>query len=130
MGAYGDDDGGTNSGSAYVFMRSGTFWSQQVKLTASDATAGDYFGVSVSISGDYAIVGAYRDDGDGSDSGSAYVFMRSDTTWSQQAKLTAFDAAAGDEFGFSVSISGDYAIVGAWCDDDGGTDSGSAYIFE
>ena len=128
-GAFEDDDAGSDSGSAYVFVRSGASWSQQQKLTASDAAAGDGFGVSVSISGDAAVVGAFRDDDNGSNSGSAYVLARSGSTWSQQAKLTASDGAAGDAFGFSVSISGDTAVVGASGDDDSGTSSGSVYVF-
>jgi hypothetical protein len=126
VGAYLDDDKGNESGSAYIFLRSGTSWSQQAKLTASDGAAYDNFGYSVSISGNYAIVGATGDDG----KGSAYVFKRDGTTWSQQQKLTASDGANGDRFGYSVSISGDYAIAGAWGDDDNGSSSGSAYIFK
>ncbi|MDP6053292.1 MAG: FG-GAP repeat protein, partial [Candidatus Latescibacteria bacterium] len=129
VGANGNDDGGTSSGSAYIFKRSGTTWSQQAKLTASDAAQNDDFGTSVSISGDYAIVGAHANDDGGSYSGSAYIFVRSGTNWTEQAKLTASDAAASDYFGYSVSIDGDYAIVGAHANDDGGSDSGSAYIF-
>ncbi|MEE9165835.1 MAG: beta-propeller fold lactonase family protein [Candidatus Neomarinimicrobiota bacterium] len=125
-GAWWDDDAGSHSGSAYIFVRDGQSWTEQAKLTASDAAEGDRFGVSVSISGDYAIVGAYID---GGDSGSAYVFVRDGQSWTEQAKLTAGDAAEGDQFGISVSISGDYAIAGAWWDDDAGMTSGSAYIF-
>ena len=110
-------------------MRSGTTWSQQAKLRASDAAAYDWFGVSVSVCGDTAVVGAYKDDDGGWNSGSAYVFVRSGTTWSQQAKLTASDAAAYDWFGWSVSVCGDTAVVGACLDDDGSSDSGSAYVF-
>ncbi len=130
VGAYGDDDNGADSGSAYVFKRNGASWSQQAKLTASDGAADDYFGFSVSISGDYAIVGTPYDDDYGAESGSAYIFKRSGTSWPQQAKLTASDGAADDYFGSSVSISGDYAVVGAYGDDDYGDDSGSAYIFK
>ena len=131
VGAFWDDDKGNASGSAYIFKRDGTTWSQQAKLTASDGNASAWFGWSVSVSGNYAIVGAYQDDVNGmANSGSAYIFLRSGTTWSQQAKLTASDSAAGDVFGCSVSISGDYAIVGANQDDVNGTDSGSAYIFK
>ncbi len=118
-----------NRGAAYVFKRTGSSWSQQDKLLASDGASGDNFGTSVSISGDYAIISALGDD---SSKGSAYIFKRSGTTWTQQAKLTAFDGLAGDNFGFSVSLSGDYAIVGAYFDDDSaiGNDCGSAYVFE
>jgi RHS repeat-associated protein len=129
VGAYYDDDGGSNSGSAYVFKREGTDWFEQVKLTASDAAYNDYFGYSVSIGEDYAFVGAYQDDDGGSNAGSAYVFRREGTDWIEQTKLTASDAAAGDSFGRSVSMIGDYAIVGAYGDDDSGSSSGSAYIF-
>jgi len=129
VGAYRDDDNGDGSGSAYIFKRDGTGWSEQAKLVAADGAAWDGFGYSVSISGDYAIVGAIADDDNGTDSGSAYIFKRDGTSWSQQAKLLAADGSANDYFGYSVSISGDYAVVGASYDDDKGTDSGSAYIF-
>jgi hypothetical protein len=131
IGAYGDDDKGTDSGSAYVFVRAvdGT-WSQQAKLTAADGASGDAFGSGVSVSGDTAVIGAPGDDDKGDASGSAYVFVRAaDGTWSQQAKLTADDGAADEYFGISVAVSGDTAVVGAPDDDDKGTDSGSAYVF-
>jgi len=101
----------------------------EVKLTAIDGATADQFGISVSISGDYAIVGARNDDDNGTDSGSAYSFLRSGGTWPQKDKQLASDGAAGDDFGVSVSISGDYAIVGAFNDDDNGSDSGSAYVY-
>ena len=129
IGAYYDDDDGENSGSAYIFHRSGAAWSEQAKLTASDAVADDRFGCSVFISGDYAVIGAYYDDDDGENSGSAYIFHRSGTAWSEQAKITASDGASHDHFGWPVSISGDYAVIGASFDDDNGAQSGSAYIF-
>ncbi len=129
VGAYFNDDDGDRSGSAYIFVRDGEEWTQQQKLTADDAAAYDWFGVSVSISGDYAIVGALGNDDDGEMSGSAYIFVRDGEEWTQQQKLTADDAAAGDAFGWSVSINSDYAIVGAYADDDDGDASGSAYIF-
>ncbi len=127
VGAGFDDDNGTESGSAYVFKRSGTSWAQEVKLLPADGKASDRFGFSVSISGDYALVGAYFN---GTESGSAYVFKRSGTSWTQEAKLLPPDNAAGDQFGISVSISGDYALVGAALNDDNGTDAGSAYVFK
>ncbi len=99
------------------------------KLLASDGAAYDRFGFSVSVSGDTAVVGAERDDDNGPDSGSAYVYVRSGSSWSEQAKLTASDGAAGDRFGFSVSVSGETAVVGADGDDDNGSWSGSAYVF-
>jgi len=131
VGARFDDTAaGSDAGSAYVFVRSGTSWSEQQKLTAGDAAAGDQFGQAVAISGDTVVVGASRDDtAAGSDAGSAYVFARSGTSWSQQQKLTASDAAASDFFGFAVGISADTVVVGAPNDDDGGNDAGSAYVF-
>ena len=129
IGAYGDDDNGAGSGSAYIFYRSGTTWTQQAKITAPDGVADDRFGCSVSISGDYAVIGAWGKDDNGEDSGSAYIFYRSGTSWSEQAKIIASDGATEDWFGYSVSISGDYAVIGAYYDDDNGYESGSAYIF-
>ena len=121
------DDNGSNSGSAYIFDV--TTGNQLHKLTASDGAESDYFGYSVAISGNYAIVGANGDDNDnGTDSGSAYIFDV--TTGTQLHKLIASDGAASDYFGYSVAISGNYAIVGAYADDDNGSSSGSAYIFD
>ena len=130
VGAQEDDDNGTNSGSAYVFKRAGASWAQETKLLPSDGATIDVFGISVSISGDYAVVGAHRDRDNGSFSGSAYVFKRTDVTWTQEAKLLPSDGAADDQFGISVSISGDYAVVGAQENDDNGSNSGSAYLFK
>ena len=128
VGAPLDDDGGPDSGSAYLFDGS-TGWSQIAEFTASDAGRSDEFGYSVAISDDLAIVGAWGDDDGGSASGSAYLFDGS-TGWSQIAKLTASDAGRGDEFGYSVAISGDLAVAGARLDDDSGSASGSGYVFD
>ena len=118
-----------DSGSAYVLVRSGGTWGQQAKLQASDAAASDDFGFPVAISGETALVGASGDDDAGSASGAAYIFVRGGGSWSQQAKLTPNDAAAGDLFGRSVAVSSDRAVVGASRDDDVAVDAGSAYIF-
>ena len=83
VGIPNDDDGGINSGSAYVFVRSGGLWTEQATFAASDATAGDLFGGSVSLDGDTALVAAAHDDDDGMDSGSAYVFVRSGGVWTE-----------------------------------------------
>jgi len=101
----------------------------ETKLTASDGAGADEFGRSVSISGDYAIVGAYFDDDNGAQSGSAYIYHFTGTSWIEQQKLTASDGESGDYFGRSVSISGDYVLIGANSDDDNGSGSGSAYIY-
>ena len=124
-----DNDKGDYAGAAYIFKRDGTNWVQQVKLTISDANDKDYFGWDVSISGDYAVVGAGGEDDNGPDSGSAYIFKRNGTDWVQQQKLTPSDANANDWFGSRVAIKDDYCIVGAWHDDDNGKHSGSAYVF-
>jgi hypothetical protein len=129
VGAYGDDGLGTDSGAAYVFVRSGGAWVEQQKLTAQDGAPGDWFGWSVSISGDTALVGAYGDDERGSDAGAAYVFVRSEGVWTQQAKVTAADGEAGDWFGRHVALSFDTALVAAQKDDDVGIDAGSAYVY-
>ena len=129
VGAENDDDKGTDSGSAYVFRWNGSSWVQEQKLLASDGAADDEFGVSVSISGDVALVGAEGNDDDGSDSGSAYVFRWNGSSWVEEQKLLASDGATDDFFGNSVSISGDVALVGASGNDDNGLFSGSAYVF-
>lgn len=129
-GADWENEKGTYAGSAYIFKRNGKSWAQQAKLTADVGEAMDFFGESVSISGDYAIIGAHGDDDRGNYAGAAYIFKRDGETWTQQQKLTAGDGAERDYFGMSVSISGDYAIVGAYSDDDSGSASGSAYIFK
>jgi len=141
IGSAFDDDQGGNSGSAYVFRRSGTTWTAQQKLAAGlpdgtpDGAADDLFGSTVAISGDTAVIGSVYDDHQGNDSGSAYVFVRSGTTWTVQQKLTAGlpdgtpDAAADTYFGRSVAVSSDTAVIGSNRDDDQGTASGSAYVF-
>lgn len=130
-----------SAGAAYIYVRSGTTWSFQLKLSASDKAAYDYFGYSVSIDGNYAIAGAYLEDplvpasgGTQSNAGSAYVFERSYTwsgvaTWSQVAKLYGPNAQPSDLFGNSVSISGNNTVVGAPSNDQAGTAAGAAYVF-
>jgi hypothetical protein len=123
------DPGGTlEAGAAYVFTRTGTAWSQQAKLTAADAGAADLFGTSLALDGDTLIAGAPTDDDAGTDSGAAYSFTRTAGIWSQQGKLVAADAQAGDYFGYSLSLAGDTLAVGAPFDDDLGVDSGSVYL--
>jgi len=130
IGAYGDDDKASGSGSAYIFHRNGTYWNQITKLVPSDGQASDSFGYAVSISGDYAIIGAYADDEKSGDSGSAYIYQRSGNYWNLVEKLVPEDGANSDLFGIAVSIYNGYAIVGALYDDDKGGDSGSAYIYQ
>lgn len=150
VGAYGESN--FSAGAAYVFVRSGGVWSQQAYLKASNAESYDYFGISVSISGDTIVVGADGEDSNASgvngnqsdnsalSAGAAYVFIRSGTTWSQQAYLKASNTETDDLFG-AVSISGDTIVVGAYGEDGNATgvdgnqsdnsasSAGAAYVF-
>ena len=124
-----DFDKGTNAGAAVVFTRADGAWTEQAKLIGDDTGPGDLLGQSVGLSGDTVVLGAAGDTPMGTDSGAAYVFVRSDGVWTQQAKLTANDGGTSDKFGTSVAISGDSIIIGAPSDTPNGTDSGSAYVF-
>ncbi|MHC4219429.1 MAG: FG-GAP repeat protein [Planctomycetota bacterium] len=133
IGANRDDEGGTDAGAAYIFRyNSGTgFWDEDVKLTASDPAPGDGFGISVSLSGNVAVIGANNDDPAVDDSGSAYVFRFSDGSWVEEAKLTAPTAAPSwDEYGQAVAVSGGIVVVGARADNAGGEFSGAAYFYQ
>ncbi len=148
------DNSASDSGAAYVFVRSGTTWSQQAYLKASNTATEDFFGDSVAVSGDTVVVGASGEDsnatgvdGDQADnsatySGAAYVFVRDDTgVWIQQAYLKASNSGADDDFGISVAVSGDTAVVGAMFEASNATgvngdesnnsagNSGAAYVF-
>jgi FG-GAP repeat len=127
------DNGATDDqGTAFIFHRINGTWIQEAKLLAADGAAYDLFGYSVSISGNYAVVGAYQKDGAGTDTsrGAAYVFFRTGNVWAQQAKLTAADGLANDHFGYSVGISYDNIIVGAPDDNVGAAaDQGSVYFY-
>jgi len=118
------------AGAAYVFVRSGTTWSRQAELSDPDAANNDAFGSSVALSGDTALIGAWGKTVSGQTyAGAAYVFVRSGTTWSQQAELTASNAATDECFGSSVALAGDTALIGAWGKTvSGQTDAGAAYI--
>ena len=147
-----NNDSALESGAAYVFVRSGTTWSQQAYLKSSNTGDFDFFGWSVSVSGNTVVVGAYPEDSNAtgvngnqadnsaSASGAAYVFVRSGTTWSQQAYLKASNTDAFDKFGWSVGASGDTVVVGAYEEDSNATGvngnqgnnveaSGAAYVF-
>lgn len=148
----------SNSGAAYVFVRHSGIWSQEAYLKASNTGASDWFGYAVDISGDTVVVGAHQEDGnarvvngDGGNnsrnsSGAAYVFVRNTGTWSQQAYLKAFNADFSDSFGYSVAISGERVLVGAYREsssalgvenapglqstlDNSATNAGAAYTF-
>lgn len=117
------------AGSAYVFTFSGANWTQQQKLTASDTGVYDSFGVEVSLDGNVALIGA-EDEISHDSSGAAYVFTRTGTIWTEQAKLLPSDGVPWDWFGGRVSLFDDTALIGAAYDDDDGIDSGSAYLFQ
>ncbi len=153
------DNSAPGAGAAYVFVRSGSTWTQQAYLKASNAEAQDFFGTSVTISGDTIVVGASEEssnqttitngstasaDNSASAAGAAYVFVRSGSSWSQQAYLKAANAESGDNFGISVAISGDTLVVGAEAEasnqttitngssasaDNSASGAGAAYVF-
>ncbi len=147
------DDSAFNSGAAYVFVRNGTTWTQQAYLKASNTGGSDRFGYAVAVSGDTVVVGAYKENnnatgvngnqsnGTASQSGAAYVFVRTGTTWSQQAYLKASNTQAGDSFGYAVAVSGDTIVAGAYLESSNATgvngnqndnstpSSGAAYVF-
>lgn len=129
VGAPYQDGVANDSGAAYIFVKTDGVWSQQAYLKASTPGAGDFFGSSVGISGNTAIVGARLENGTYAQSGAAYIFVRTDDVWSQQAYLKASNKAYQDQFGNSVAISGDSVIVGAQFRDDGGSNAGAAYVF-
>lgn len=116
------------TGAAYVFVRTGSTWSQQQKIEAPAGDPGDRFGTSVAVSAETAIVGSPGDDEVATSAGAAYVFVRSGSVWSVEQKLVV-PAAANDFFGSDVALDGDTAIVSAPLDDEGGLDSGAAYAF-
>jgi hypothetical protein len=123
IGAYECDiNNDANAGAAYVYEHTGSTWLERQKLTASDSYAGAQFGWSVAIEAETIVVGSNR----ANNTGAAYIFTRSAGEWSQQAKLTAPDAAPNDYFGYSVAVSGNTVVIGACKDDDL---TGSAYVF-
>jgi hypothetical protein len=123
-------NGHANQGAAYVFVRSGASWSQWTELTALYGAASDYFGDSVSVSGDTAVIGSPSKTVNGhAHQGAAYVFIWGAGSF-EQAELAASDGAAGDHFGCSVSVSGDVAVIGASNKTiSGRTSQGAAYVF-
>ena len=113
----------SQAGAAYVFTQSAGSWTEQQKLVAADPAGGDLFGASVAVSGNTAVIGAY---GKSSSQGAIYVFERNGSVWSQTQKLIADDGTAGDRFGFSVAISGDVIVAGAY---QKSGSKGAAYVF-
>jgi hypothetical protein len=134
IGAYNKNVGGAaQQGQAYVYVRSGIVWSQQAILVDSTTgAAGDFFGFSVGVSGDTAVIGAViKKVGMSDRQGQAYVFGRAGTTWSPQAILVdAAPGGAGEYYGYSVATSGDTAVVSAINKQFGtNVNQGEAYVF-
>ena len=119
VGSGNDDDGGGNSGSAYIFEQQGGSWTQVEKLVASDAMAGDSFGGSVGVSGDHIVVGALCADDFGASSGKAYVFGLQAGGWTQTEILLPSDGAAASKNFGAVAIDGGTIAVGAHADSQG-----------
>ncbi|WP_255170519.1 right-handed parallel beta-helix repeat-containing protein [Natrononativus amylolyticus] len=123
-------ENGNWTGAAYVFARDGETWSQEAKLTAEDGAERDRFGLAVALDGDTALVSAPYHDENGEDAGATYVFVRDGESWSQEAKLVAEDGAAREQFGWSLGLDGDRAVVGMWHVIRGGAPAtGAAYLF-
>ncbi len=134
IGAHGNDD---IHGAAFVFRydaQEPQKWFLETELDPSDDMGQDWFGFSVSLAEGVAIVSAYRDNSTpkGNDAGSAYIFRYEESEWVEEQNITASDAAPLDWFGLSVSISedGNTVLVGAQNDDDLGSNSGSAYVYQ
>jgi len=123
------DESGSTFGVVYIFQSQGGVWRQVAKLTADDVASGNAFG-TVSISGNTVLIGASADDDRGRNGGAAYVFREIGGEWERVSKLYADDGAAYDYFGIGVAVSGSTALIGAWFDDDHGSQSGSAYVFD
>lgn len=130
VGAYGDQNAGNYAGAAYVFVRAGSKWTPEQKLTGSENSAVDSFGISVAIKDDRIVCGAFgNSDFNQSEVGSAYVFQRIDGLWMQQQELTASDGASLARFGLSVAMNDDTIVVGADGHSELGFYSGAIYVF-
>jgi hypothetical protein len=130
-GAPGEDHAGVNAGAVYVFERSGGMWNETARLTASDAVANASFGGGLAISGDMLLVGAGFDSNkNGVGAGAVYVFERIGGVWTEMDKLLASDGASFDDFGLTVAMDGDTALIGAPDNTHSGqAEAGAAYIF-
>ncbi|MDX1611655.1 MAG: hypothetical protein R3185_04745, partial [Candidatus Thermoplasmatota archaeon] len=130
IGAPYDDTEGTDTGAVYIYTRSGSTWTLQETLTVSTVASGGAFGSSVALDGDTLVIGAMADDVFQNRDGSAYVFVRSNGVWSQQAKLMGSAPEAHRLLGRSVDISGDHIAVGASGHDHAALHAGAVYVFE
>ncbi len=128
VGAWADEGLGSYPGAAYVFHFDGVTWNQQAKLHAGKISLNNFFGRSVSVNGDYAVIGSSR--ADTTSGGAAFIFHRVDTTWVEEAVVAGHPGFTHARFGESVSIDGDYIVVGASDDDTNGNTAGCIYIFK
>ena len=128
IGASGNDTNGTNSGAVFIYKRDRSNWALHQKLTPSSLGTFDEFGVSVAVSKDVLIIGAYSDDTNGLFAGAAYIYELENDVWKEKAKLLPDDVKREDKFGRSVATDGKKVIIGSVLSDEQGTDSGSAYI--
>ncbi|MCD4655835.1 FG-GAP repeat protein, partial [bacterium] len=117
-------------GAAYVFERCGTTWIEKTKIFENDLTPSGFFGCAADISGNTLIVGARSDATSGTNTGAAYTFTNNGTQWAFDQKLTASDAAASANFGVSVALWSNWALVGSDAADGTVPDTGAAYIFQ
>lgn len=129
VGASSDSENGDRAGAVYVYELEAESWVEKHKLLASDGGPVDFFGSRVKLLGDTAIVGAFRDDDFGQDSGAVYVFEFDGSVWNETQKLTASDAEEGDRFGLYLDAQGDWLVIGADLEDSAGQDAGAAYLF-
>jgi len=129
VGAALDVTNGVIGGAAYVYVRNGHTWSLQQKLFASDRANFDQFGIAVDVVGDTIVVGAHGDNDEGFQTGAAYVFRRNGTTWTEEQKLKASDAAPDSAFGASVALNGQTVAIGAPGESSGALSSGAVYVF-
>ncbi len=129
ISAWRNDEAALDAGAVYVYGFNGTTWSLEQKLIASDGNSGDRFGSSVDISDGLVIAGAYGDDGNGSGSGSAYLFMYDGFSWIEQAKFVPSNGAASDVFGTSIGVHNGFAVAGAPSATGIRSTTGAAYLY-
>lgn len=129
IGAFKDDDAGSDAGSAYIYRRTNGDWGLEQKLTPSASSGSDLFGSSLAWVDDQLAVGAPGASTDGVDSGAVYVFAYDGNNWTQTQRLSDIEGSSGDQFGFSLAGSGDALLIGAPLSDRFGTDSGDAIVF-
>jgi len=125
-----DDDAGPQSGSVYVFSKSGPGWVASAKLTPVDAMPYQVLGLAgLDLDTDRILVGATGDGANGAQSGAAYLFSNSAGSWTESAKLIPADGAPYDSFGWAVAIEGTTAVVASYLADGVHSDSGAVYVF-